>query len=422
MTSRCIDAVVLAPRPSSSGTALFHGRAVPPDERATRDAPDRDGVRRSRQRGSVLSLSSSSSASVLVESRRTSSFGSESKDGKGDENDNNKKEEGEGGKRDDSNIFLDNLGKIFLSTIGIVLLSLLRSTKSNNSRAALREDVETAALLDPLEIDDLRLANQDFTITVWETIVGELRRTFPQRRSVTYPEFLTVVTRVMRYVGGEGFTVQFGHSIDRVVIAELERIAAEGVETDDAEAKEEAGGDDEGGGRIDDGNRGPTSGVLPLPFLLAALSLALHGTVSDRVRALYESASIFDDDGGLGTDMDGGEGEGSDASTSAATLSGGAASRMVQYLQRTCQLVPEAQIVETNSSVPYRTFRVGSGDELVRRARGGYGGKKGTAGVTREAEGRVTLEEFHAILRSRTVCAWGECYVKKTGETATSDR
>ncbi len=156
-------------------------------------------------------------------------------------------------------------------------------------------------------------------------------------------------------------------------------------------------------------------------MLPAALSLALHGTVSDRVRTLYESASIFNDDdnGGLGTDMDGGEGEGSDASTSAATLSGGAASRMVQYLQRTCQI---AQIVETNSSVPYRTFCVGSGDELVERARGGYGGKKGSAGVTRKAEGHVTLEEFHAILRSRTVCAWGECYMNKTGEMAASDR
>ena len=168
-------------------------------------------------------------------------------------------------------------------------------------------------------------------------------------------------------------------------------------------------------------------GELPLPFLLAALSLALHGTVSDRVRVLYESASVFDDDDGDDGDGDGegvdGGREGSSESAGAAQLSGRAASRMVGYLQRTCQLVPDAQIVETDSKVPYRTYRVGTGDELVGRARGGYGGKKGSAGVTRMAEGgRVTLEEFHAVLRSRTVCAWGECYVKKAGGTATSDR
>jgi hypothetical protein len=416
LTSGCIDAVGSFPV-----TSLFPGKVVPPGANATRDAVDRDAVRRLRLRGHALSFSSSS-ASVLAETRRISSDGFESKDGKGGEDDNRKKEEK--GKKDESNIFLDNLGKIFLSTIGIVLLSLLRSTKSNNSRTALREDVETASLLDPLEIDDLRLANQDFTIKVWEDIVGELKRIFPHRGYVTYPEFLTVVTRVMRDVGGEGFTVQFGHLIDRVVIAELERIAAEEGKLDDVEGKGGGGGNE--GGRMDVGNREKSRGELPLPFLLAALSLALHGTVTDRVCVLYESATIFDDDnnGGLGADEGGGGGggEGSDSLGSTAALSGDAASRMVQYLQRTCQLVPEAQIVETNSSVPYRTYRVGSGDELVRRARGGYGDKKGSAGVTREAEGRVTLEEFHALLSSRTVCAWGECYVKKTGETATSDR
>ncbi len=95
---------------------------------------------------------------------------------------------------------------------------------------------------------------------------------------------------------------------------------------------------------------------------------------------------------------------------------------MIQYLQSTCQLVPEAQIVETNSKVPYQTFRVGTGDELTKRAREGYGGKKGSSGVTKEAEGPLSLEDFHAILKSRTVCAWGECYVKKAGRTSTSDR
>ncbi|KAL7534152.1 hypothetical protein ACHAXR_005664 [Thalassiosira sp. AJA248-18] len=274
-------------------------------------------------------------------------------------------------KKDDSNIFLDNLGKIFLSSIALVLVMLLRSTKSNNSKSALREDIESTALLDPLEIDDLRMANSDFTVEVWEKIVEEIKRDFsPSRDTVTYPEFLTVVVRVMREMKGEGFTVQIGHLVDRVVIAELERLGEE-----------------------EEGGENALQRPLPLAFLLAALSLALSSNMDSEMDASSES-----------------------------TVSGEQVSQMVQHLQNTCQLVPEAQIVETNSKVPYQTYRVGTGDELTRRAREGHGGKKGSEGVTKEKEGPVTLEEFHAILKSRAVCAWGECYVKKTSRTATSDR
>eukprot|EP00571_Detonula_confervacea_P002232 CAMPEP_0172329554 /NCGR_PEP_ID=MMETSP1058-20130122/60946_1 /TAXON_ID=83371 /ORGANISM="Detonula confervacea, Strain CCMP 353" /LENGTH=353 /DNA_ID=CAMNT_0013046735 /DNA_START=284 /DNA_END=1345 /DNA_ORIENTATION=- len=293
-------------------------------------------------------------------------------------------------KKDDSNIFLDNLGKIFLSTIGIVLFLLLRSTISNNTRTALKDDMETIALLDPLEIDDLRVANSDFTIEVWEKVVEEIKREFPSRDAVTYPEFLSVVMRVMREAKGEGFTIQFGHLVDRIVIAELERIGKEGG--------------DENGDSVEE--QSLLQKELPLSFLFATLSLALHSSVADRVRVLYES---------MLSEIDTTPAEES-------TVSGEKVAQMIQYLQNTCQLVPVAQIVETNSKVPYQTFRVGTGDELVKRAREGYGGKKGSEGVTRESEGPVSLEEFHAILKSKTVCAWGECYVKKTGMTSTSDK
>ena len=300
-------------------------------------------------------------------------------------------------KKDDSNIFLDNLGKIFLSTIGLVLVMLLRSTKSNNARTALREDIESTALLDPLEIDDLRVANTDFTIEVWDRIVREIKSGFgSERDSVTYPEFLTVVMRVMTEMKGEGFTIQFGHLVDRVVIAELERLGK----------NEEEGGEGVLGVNDDEQQKVLLQQqALPLPFLYATLSLALHSTVADRVRVLYET---------MPSEMDTSSGE--------IKVSGEEVDQMIQHLQNTCQLVPEAQIVETNSKVPYQTYRVGTGDELTKRAREGFGGKKGSAGVTREKEGPVTLDDFYAILKTRTVCAWGECYVKKTSKTATSDR
>jgi len=333
-------------------------------------------------------------------SSNTSTNSDKSKNNDNSQKDNDKSKDNKK-KKDDSNIFLDNLGKIFLSTIGIVLFMLLRSTTSNNSRTSLREDIEATSLLDPLEIEDLRLANTDFTIDVWYKIVEEIKNQFPGRDSISYPEFLSVVMKVMREVKGEGFTIQFGHLVDRVVVAELERVDKENS-SDGVDLKKDL-----------------MQNELPLSFLYAALSLALHSSVTDRIQALYDT--MLDDTNN--NDMTSSSTNTTDEEeSSTTTVSGDKLIQMIQHLQNTCQLVPEAQIVETNSKVPYQTYRVGTGDELVKRAREGYGGKKGSAGVTAESDGPVTLEDFHAILKSRTVCAWGECYVKKTSRAATSDR
>ena len=329
------------------------------------------------------------SARLLSSATVTPTTGSDSSENADDKSKNKSK-------KDNPNIFLDNLGKIFLSTIGAVLLMLLRSTKSNNSRTALREDVESTSILDPLEIDDLRVANSDFTVDVWEQIVQRIKSEFIDRgrRSVSYAEFLSLVMHCMKEMKGEGFTIQLGHLLDRVVIAEVERLA-------DADA--------------DDSNVASTNAFereLPLSFLLATLSLALHSSVADRVRLLFEAIRHVDEAVVDEAVVDGGESQ----------ASGEQVAEMIRNLQKTCQLTPDAQIVETDCKVPYQTYRVGTGDEdLTRRARGGYGGKKGSHGVTSSAEGPLTQDDFHAILNSRTVCAWGECFIKKSGRTSTSD-
>ena len=281
-------------------------------------------------------------------------------------------------KKDDSNIFLDNLGKIFLSTIALVLLSLFRSNKGNNAKAALRTDIETAALLDPLEIEDLRLANDHLTKEVWNEIVKE----FFGRKSVTYGQFMNGVLNVLRRKYGEGATIECGHLMDRVVVKELERVAAQSKEDE----KEPSMNENE----------------LPVSFLFAALSLALHSTVADRVHALYDVMIMMQ-----------GDATGREVSISEQTVSMSEVEKMVQHLQNTCQLVPDAQIVPTMSNIPYQTYRVGDGAELTRLA---------CKGLEKDNKDVVALDDFYAILKSRSVCAWGECYVKKTDRMATSDR
>jgi len=257
--------------------------------------------------------------------------------------------------------------------------------------------MENTALLDPLEIEDLRCANSDFDVHVWNAIVDEIKTEFVARGIVTmtYPQFLSVVMRVMKDRKGEGFTVQMGHLMDRVVIAEL--------------ARRREGNDD-------------GSEELSLSFLLASLSLALNSSVADRIRVLYDSMLIGNEMNSSSTSSSSSAEDEQSSNTTSNNASKEQVEEMIQNLQSTCQLVPDAQIVETNSKVPYQTFRVGTGSELTRRAREGYGGKKGSPGVTRDSDGAVTLEDFHAILKSRTVCAWGECYIKKSSRTSTSDR
>jgi hypothetical protein len=72
--------------------------------------------------------------------------------------------------------------------------------------------------------------------------------------------------------------------------------------------------------------------------------------------------------------------------------------RMVGYLQDTCQLVPEAQIIATDKKYPTQQYRCGTPHEIV-----------SWEGATDE----VDVDGFAAILRSKSVCAWGECYHKK---------
>lgn len=337
--------------------------------------------------GSTTSLSSCCNFSTVA-AASPSHIAADTKSNAGQDNNKSSSNDTNSKKKDDSNIFLDNLGKIFLSTIALVLLSLLRSNKGNNAKAALREELESNALLDPLEISDLRDANDFFTIEIWNAIVQEFARdgTNFVDMNVTYGQFMKTVLTVLKQQVGEGATIQFGHLMDRVVIKELERRLKQQqqqIEAEDHENKKE----------------------VPLSFLLTALSLAMNSTVADRVEALYNVMVLSEEDDNTPAEIE---------KRKKVTMQ--RVEEMVQHLQHTCQLVPDAQIVPTVSNIPYQMYRVGDGAELTRRACEGLGFIGEDRGVA------VDLDDWYAILKSRSVCAWGECYVKRTDRFATSDR
>jgi hypothetical protein len=248
-------------------------------------------------------------------------------------------------KAEDSNIFLDNLGKIFLVVVASIVGTLVRGSYNTSNKNAVRDAMEEASVLDPCEIEDMRIANTELTPEVFRKIMDDLGQSFPQG-TASYHDFIPCVRRTMKGLKGDAFTIQLGHLLDRVVIAILK-------EQNKSEYDE-----------------------LPIKLLLAALSLALNSPVPDRIRILYEILEREDQ-----------------------PVRFSKVRPMVGYLQETCQLVPDSEVVETETKYPTIQYRKGTPEELV------------------PWEGSETdpidLDAFAAILRSHSVCAWGECYHKK---------
>ena len=292
---------------------------------------------------------------------------------------------------DEPNIFLDNIGKIFLGAIGAIVLMLVRSSRATSARTALRDYIENHALLDPLEIDDLRVANSQLTPEVFERIMEACHEAFPAGMA-SYEDFVSVVMTTMRGIKGEAFTVQLGHLIDRVAISAIEQE----VELD-VESQQVGGG---ASSALAEGQGDLIKRQLPLPLLFAILSLALHSDVSDRVRLLFEAME-------RGTTVASGDSEGKVSETDVIKL--------VDYLQRTCQLVPDAQIVQTETKYPVQGYRKGTPSELVGCAKklmvdDGLWDEE--TRKTGSGDIKYDKADFHRVLRTKQVCAWGECYRK----------
>lgn len=248
-------------------------------------------------------------------------------------------------KPEKSNVFIDNLGAIFLSSIGLLIAYLTRSYMNTNKRNAVRDDIEAHAALDPLEIDDLRIANSQLTPDVFRKLIAEV-----SDEQMTYAAFVEAVRRVMTQMKGPAFTVELGHLIDRVVVAALQKH-----------------------GRT-------TLDEMPVEFWWVALSLALNSSIPERIQILYqvlkekrERVTIDD------------------------------VKQMVEYLQDTCQLVPDSQILPVPSKkYPLQQYEYASAKELV-------DWKAGDDASSQEA---IDMDAFAAILKTKSVCAWGLCYYR----------
>jgi hypothetical protein len=276
--------------------------------------------------------------------------------------------------------FLDNLGKIFLSGIGLIIGSLVRSSYSTSDKTALRTKTEVISALDPFEIDDLRAANDELTPKVFRLIIErfeQLGYLGHGEHRIQYEEFVSIVMKTMEGIKNDGFTIQLGYLIDRVVVGILKK----------------------------DGEN--TDGKLDILLLLTALSLCLHSSVKERVAILFELMLKYDSNKVNTVPEKNNNEDGNYPSVKLERVQ-----KMVGNLQKTCQLVPDAQIVETTTKYPYQTHRIGTPEELVGMGQVMKKEELSDRACSTKKDSYWSCQDFHHLLRSRSVCAWGECYIK----------
>jgi len=374
------------------------------------------------------------------------------------EDDKNKDKEGDDKKKKkddkkDSNPFLDHLGKIFLLAIASIIITLVRSTYNTSNKNKLRDYLEEKSVLDPKEFEDFREANSELNYDIMKEIItifykdyyaasaaavllkfdtyGEQsqqnqnqqqqqsqsqQQQHQKRLCCSYREFVNNVRTIMSSKlndKGESFTIELGHLLDRMVVGVLE------------ERKYTTGG----------GNASSTTTSfmdeeLPIALFWTAFISAMNGSVTDRIRILHEVLVIEDkqqtnkgsqnksntnNNTTIAVGGDGGEGH-DDIVVPLRSIRD-----MVGYLQETCQLPPDTQIVATETKFPTQQWKRASPQELVPTIKvldekGGddKNNKKETTAtdVDDDDDSGIDIVEFAAILRTKSVCAWGECYQK----------
>lgn len=240
-----------------------------------------------------------------------------------------------------SNIFLDNLGKLFLAGIGLVIASLVRSYYGQNNKNRKRDQLEDEAPIDPIELNELRFANQGILdYAKFVQIVNLIYQETTENENGTW-DYRQFTYRVRNFLQND--SIQLGHYLDRVYLKYAEQ-------------------------------QHQDSDQFSPRFFCVLLSLSLHGSIPERVSALYH---ILQKEG--------------------TTLQNVRA--IVQDLQNTYQLPPDTQIVPVaHAKYPIQQYE--RGQNLLQEWRG-------------EDQDPIDLDAFNEILRSRAVCAWGECYHKK---------
>lgn len=246
-----------------------------------------------------------------------------------------------------------------------IILAVVRSSRQSTLRTNLRDTIESNTPLDPLEIEDIRQANVEFTTEVYGKVVERLYDNFPDGEC-RYGDFIRVVISVMKDSAGSdpSATLQMGHYLDRVIF--------KSSKFKDSES------------------------LMNVGMMLTALNVGVYGTVESRIDAMYDLA-IMDNRVVRGKDF----------------VDSECVERFIDWLGETCQLPADVRVMEVGSPYPIQNYGVGTGKDILRRLRNPEDkNKKDEARVAFGGDGEgVGRERWRNIMKARQgPCPWGECY------------
>jgi hypothetical protein len=324
------------------------------------------------------------------------------------------------------------MGTIFLTVIGGIVAWLVRSYLNSQERTAVRHRLEATSAADPLELDDVRVANSGLVQLnikafqqVMELVQSQLETTSEDAcYRMTYPQFVSAVRTALLTIHAKeppsftdtsasevAVTVQLGHILDRIALSMLWKQEPppqqHALET----------------------NRLLNTVSLPLAQWWTLLSLAMDVMPRQRIPILLQAIVIQSSSMG-GTETD----EFSLEATPTAnrtnddvTVSYEQVVELVSYLQASCQLAPDAQIVaDPSRQYPLQRYTIGTPHQLVDLALTTMATTTTTSSSNAATTASTTAQHpelqhearlfdcqaLEAILTSKSVCAWGECYRK----------
>jgi len=264
---------------------------------------------------------------------------------------------------DDESFLSKHGGKVAMVAFTVSMVLLFRYFRSNSKRSEVEEDLADLAVLEPYEIHDLRVSN-DLTAAQYDVICDKMFDAFPQGEC-TYTEFVAAVRGMVE--GKFHKKLKHMHLLDRLVTG-MSFVPGTGHDAHDAHDCERR---------------------YPLRRLLVAFNTAINAPAAERITSL---------DRLLKRSVD---------RPSNLHVTTPEVEALLEDLARTWQIPHEKRTAEDKDKLyPVQGWRVNTAPEMVKKFRGNH--TKELAGM--EDPDRFDLPTLEMMLKSGSVCVWGECY------------
>ncbi|KAI9981113.1 hypothetical protein PInf_010529 [Phytophthora infestans] len=257
-------------------------------------------------------------------------------------------------------------------TLGGILLGIgfyiYRGSRGKKNFEALQNPIAEAAVISPYEAWELRSSN-NITPDIFENVRSGVARAFPSGKATMqhFDQYLGFKLAQSCPTG-----VSKAYHLERVLLS---------LETD-ADRKSD------------------------VDAQMVAFSMAVKGTVDERLRILFNLATNAPAGKALSTNED----EKKDESDTR-EISQGQLKRLLHLLLETYQIPSEKRVLAVeDAKYPFQEYIAATPSDMLKSvAQAQVKDKKITEEEVRDCQ-TYTIEAFSQIMRGKTVCLWGECF------------